>query len=196
MKARHAALFYCALAIVGCDTNWIDPMEIQKKFVPFGSDEFFPDGRAMRPLVAGAVSREEALGPRDYREGVDATAHFVDHVPVPLTRALLERGRQRFEITCAACHGVRGDGHCVVAEKMSLRAPPTLVTGSGGARPPGEVFHIITHGWGVMAPYATEIPVDDRWAIVAYLQALRLSQHSSLDAVPPDVRRQLEDEKQ
>ena len=184
MTSRRLQLLWAAIVITGCDTNWIDPMEIQKKDLPYRRDVFFADQRAMRPLVEGTVAREQILGPREVREGLDAAGRFVTRVPVPLTRPLLNRGRERNDISCATCHGVRGDGHSVVASKMSLRAPPALIWGGAATRPPGEVFRIISLGWGLMAPYSAEISVPDRWAIVAYLQALAISQSAPAGAAP------------
>src|SRR5207302_137870 len=118
-----------ALAIVllaGCETTWIDPMEDQKKFNAYKENEFFSDGRAMRPLVPGTISREQVIGDPALREGVVGNQP-VDTIPIKITPELLATGKKRFEITCGACHGLLGDGESVVASKMALKPPPSLL---------------------------------------------------------------------
>lgn len=111
----------------------------------------------------------------------------IDHLPMPMTRALLERGRDRFAIDCAPCHGLLGDGHSVAAQAMSLRKPRSLHDEEVKKRKPGEIFDIATHGFGLMPALASQIERDDRWAIVAYLRALWLSQHAEVAKLPQDV---------
>lgn len=175
---------------LGCSTEFIDPMERQKKYLPYEANALFPDGRAMRPLIEGTVPRERLLGDTAVREGM-TNGQYVTRIPVAIDRTLLDLGRERFDITCAACHGILGDGQSVVAHKMSLRPPPAISSGPYAALPPGQVFQIITQGFGMMASHAAEIPIAERWAIIAYLEALKLSQASPEDAAPPDVRARL-----
>lgn len=171
-------------------------MEIQDdKFLPYTENDLFQDGRAMRPLMEGTVPRErlatlaiphEGGGPS---AGQPGTGNYLTKIPVEVTPELMARGHKRFDITCATCHGIVGDGDSMVAANMSLRPPPSLMNYVN--RPPGYIFDVITHGHGLMASYANEIPVMDRWGVVAYVQALQRSQTASLDQVPADERGKL-----
>jgi mono/diheme cytochrome c family protein len=106
--------------------------------------------------------------------------------------AALARGRARFDVTCAVCHGLLGDGESQVALSMSLRRPPSLHAYRDV--PDGHLYRVITEGFGLMPSYGAELSVEDRWAVVAYVRALQLSQYAGLEQVPPDVRRKLEQE--
>jgi mono/diheme cytochrome c family protein len=119
----------------------------------------------------------------------------IDHLPVPMTRALLERGRDRFAIDCAPCHGILGDGHSVAAAAMSLRKPRNLHDEEVKRKKPGEIFDIATRGYGLMPALASQIERDDRWAIVAYLRALWLSQRAEVAKLPPEVAHALAEAK-
>jgi mono/diheme cytochrome c family protein len=99
-------------------------------------------------------------------------------------------GRKRFDITCATCHGPLGDGESIVARNMALRPPPSLHKYND--RPVGYFYEVITKGFGMMASYAAELTVDERWSIIAYIRALQLSQATPIADVPADVRQQLE----
>src|SRR5207253_836214 len=100
---------------------------------------------------------------------------------LPVDRAFLERGRGRYEIFCGACHGLRGDGRSQVALAMELRAPPSLIDPPVDHFPPGRLFRVASDGFGLMPAYAGELDVVERWEVVAYLSALKLSQSVRLD---------------
>ncbi len=112
--------------------------------------------------------------------------------PIPVSRKLLELGRKRFDITCATCHGPLGDGNSIVATQMALRPPPSLIKAQYVQKPAGYIYEVVTKGFGLMASYASELTVEERWAVVAYLRALQLAQNTPAAALPPDVRQQLE----
>jgi mono/diheme cytochrome c family protein len=166
-----------ALALAGCHESDIDPMMQQEKFKPYWPNDFFSDGRAMRTPPINTVPRERTL---------DAMT------PPPVTAALVQRGRERFDIHCAVCHGFAGDGDSVVASKMSLRAPPTLLDDKVRAYSVTQIFTVATEGYGYMPKYDAEISVQDRWAIANYIKALQISQHASVDDVPADKRGDLD----
>ena len=187
---RHAACLLLALCAQACSTEFIDPMEQQKKYLPYKENSFFTDGRAMRPLVEGTVPRERQLGDPLLRTGYRGDLP-AERIPVPVRRELLELGRKHFDIRCAPCHGTLGDGDSVVASRMSLRPPPSLISGDAAAYPPGRVFRIITEGYGMMPSYAAEMSIEERWAAIAYVQALKLSQNAPLGAAPPEVQQRL-----
>lgn len=176
---RAAILLLGALTLVGgCTESDIDPMMRQEKFKPYFENNYYADGRAMRMPPDGTVAREHVLA-------AAATAP-------PVTAALVQRGHERFDIHCAVCHGYAGDGDSVVASKMSLRGPPTLVDDKVRAYPVEKIFEVATKGYGYMPKYDAEISVQDRWAIANYVKALQLSQHASLDDVPADKRGDLD----
>jgi mono/diheme cytochrome c family protein len=179
---RLAYLFGALAVIAGCHESDIDPMTRQpEKLKAYAVSEYYSGERTMRTPPVGAIPRERNL---------DAPAN-----PPAITRALLERGKERFEITCGTCHGIVGDGESIVASKMALRAPPTLHTDRIRAYTPPQMFEIITNGYGIMPSYGAEISVADRWAITAYVKALQLSQNAKVDDVPADHRQELESAK-
>jgi mono/diheme cytochrome c family protein len=108
-----------------------------------------------------------------------------------MTRALLDQGHAAFDRVCATCHGVLGDGVSVVAEKMELRKPPSLHEARIRGLAPGQVFEIVSVGYGMMPSLAALLDVDERWAVVAYLDALRLSQAAPIAALPEPVKADL-----
>jgi mono/diheme cytochrome c family protein len=102
-------------------------------------------------------------------------------------------GAARFEIYCAPCHGLRGDGESVVAGNMDLRRPPSIVGPAAQAFPAGRIYQVIDNGYGLMRPYREDlITPEERWSVVAYLRALTLSHGVPLDALPPEIRREAE----
>jgi mono/diheme cytochrome c family protein len=146
---------------------------------PFETSAFFADHSSARPLVNGTVPRNAP--------SQDATPM----VAASLTEATLRRGRERFNIYCAVCHGLAGDGDGIVPER-GLSPPPSFHTERLRAAPASHFFDVMTQGYGAMPSYANQISVADRWAIYAYVRALQLSQHAGLAAAPPAVRAQLE----
>lgn len=176
----------------GCDEDLINPMAArQPKVNAYAVSDFYDDGLTMRQPPAGTVPRERLTGNAAVTTGRTPTGH-VTQIPIPVDDALLRLGRKRYDITCGTCHGPAGDGDSIVARQMALRPPPSLHNYAD--RPPGYIFEVITKGFGMMAPYATELPVRERWAVVAYVRALQISQASSLDKAPPDERARLEKE--
>jgi mono/diheme cytochrome c family protein len=178
-------------SLAACDNNDVTPdwsrMITQPKLLPYGATELFADQRAMRPLPAGVVARERITDPVR-RTGRDAAGRDVTEVPLPITRALLERGRERFAIACAACHGIAGDANTVVAHDMQRRRPPSLHEARIIALTPGALYRVISEGYGLMPSYDTLLAPDDRWAVIAYVRTLELSWTARLDALPPAVR--------
>jgi mono/diheme cytochrome c family protein len=177
--------------IAGCDNGESTPdwsrMITQPKLSPYGETSLFADQRAMRPVPDGVVAREQAGDP-ERRTGRTADGSELTAVPVPVTRALLERGRARYQIACAVCHGVAGDGDSVVAHNMQRRRPPALHEPRIAALTPGAMYRVVVDGYGVMPSYAAMLGVDDRWAVVAYVRTLALSWTARLDALPAAVR--------
>lgn len=194
------ALFVARLAL-GCSTEQtvftphatLSRMQQQPRFDPFESSPFFSDGRTMRTPPVGTVPRERVVAPRERVSGLAGSA-YVTNVPRPITRGLLAEGRARFDEVCANCHGVLGDGHSAVAENMQLRRPPSLHEQRLRDAPTGRLFQVITDGYGLMPAHAPYLTVDERWAIVAYVRALQLSQNANVAALPASMQRELASE--
>jgi hypothetical protein len=203
MTLRLAALglILSTLSLAGCNENIFDWMaDSQHKTTRYKESSFWADGLSMRAPPEGTVPREritlntrlttgrESDGPM--QSNGEPLPHYSTAIPVPVTRKLLDLGRKRFDITCATCHGPLGDGDSIVARQMALRPPPSLHKYVD--RPSGYFFEVITKGFGMMASYAAELTVEERWAVVAYVRALQLSQLTPVGSLPPDARQRLE----
>jgi mono/diheme cytochrome c family protein len=189
---RAAALLACGTFAAACaDTTIVDPMERQPKARGFAVNPFFEDGRAMRTPPAGTIPRERIVQNPALTQGRVGDTD-VTEFPLPLTRALLETGHRKFDIYCATCHGLTGDGRSPVAANMSLRLPPNLQERKGMAV--GHYYQVVANGFGLMPGYAAELTVQERWAVVAYLRALQISQGAPLAFAPPDERERLSKE--
>jgi mono/diheme cytochrome c family protein len=166
-------------------------MQSQPKYTALDRSWFYPDGRAARPIPRDTVSVDEAtMNPALEAGSVDGK--FVTDIPIPITAALLERGRDRYNIYCAPCHARTGFGNGMIASR-GFKAPANLHDERVRNAPPGYIYQVIVNGYGAMAPYAYQIQsVRDRWAIVAYIRALELSRHATVNEVPPQDRSRLE----
>ena len=200
-RALVSLLLLAALGASACEENILDPMaDRQRKALRYKQSSFYDDGLSMRAPPEGTVPRERiTLNPRltTGREPDGPTQSngeplpvYVTAVPVPVTRKLLDLGRKRYDITCGTCHGQLGDGDSIVGRQMSLRPPPSLHKYVD--RPAGYFFEVATKGFGMMASYAAELTVEERWAVVAYIRALQLSQLTAAAEIPPEARQQIE----
>jgi mono/diheme cytochrome c family protein len=186
---RTLALAGLLLLATGCEV--LNPMMFQPKVKPYRKSEFWADGIAMRPPPPGTVAVGAPADPA-VATGRDAEGKPLARAPLAVTRDLLEVGKKRFDVYCAVCHGVLGNGQSPVARNMSIRPPPSLL--DNAARPDGFYFAAMTEGYGYMPSYAPWIDPQERWAVVAYIRALQLSQRARLDQAPPEVRARLEKE--
>jgi mono/diheme cytochrome c family protein len=161
-------------------------MHDQPKYIPLRQSTFFGDERSARPLVAGTVARgqlrEDALLYTGKVNGADA-AMF----PFAVDGRIMTRGHERYDIYCSPCHGQTGQGDGMVVRR-GFRRPPTYHQDRLRNAPVGHLYDVITNGFGAMPDYASQIKVEDRWAIVAYVRALQLSEHATLADVPADKR--------
>jgi mono/diheme cytochrome c family protein len=177
--------------LAGCDNGGATPdwsrMITQPKLQPFGASALFDDGAAMRPTPRGTVARER-VADVTVREGRTADGRPIDALPIAITRPLLERGRERFAIVCAACHGLAGDGDSAVARNMQRRRPPSLHDPRIAALTPGALYRVIVDGYGLMPSYATMLGVDDRWAVIAYVRTLELSWRVDVATLPAAIQ--------
>jgi mono/diheme cytochrome c family protein len=175
-----------AALLAGCRQDMHDA----PRYEPYEKSDFFADGRSARPLVEGTVARGHL------REETPATtgrlgAAFVATAPVPVTMDLLRRGQERYDIYCSPCHGLSGAGDGMVVRR-GFRRPTSFHDPRVRAQPDGYLFDVITNGFGAMPDYAAPVPVPDRWAVVAYVRALQLSQNAGVADVPADRRHQLD----
>ena len=182
MKARDAALVLGLFAAAGCRQDMHD----QPKYKAFRPSDFFGDDRSARPLVEDTVARGQLRADAAYFTGKQG-ATPVDVLPVAVTPALLRRGQQRYGIYCTPCHGQTGRGDGMVVQR-GYRRPPSFHIERLRNEKTGYFFDVITSGFGAMPDYAAQVTVADRWAIVAYLRALQLSENARLEDVPADRR--------
>lgn len=191
MRVLPAALLLLVIAACG-DTTLVDPMERQPKFKAFAASPQFEDGRAMRDPPEGTVPRERIVQRPELTAGKDRAGQDVKAIPLALTAELMQTGRERFEIYCAVCHGLLGDGVSMVSTQMSLRPPPSLHKLRNPS--PAHIFQVVTDGFGLMASYAPQLTAEERWAVVAYVEALRRSQSATLAQAPVQVQKKLLEE--
>jgi mono/diheme cytochrome c family protein len=200
----------CIILLAGCQQKMGD----QPSYRPLQASDFFGDGRSARPLVEGTVARgqletdvglftgrrerlpqpevvaaagEAAGKPAVKLVNPDDMASYIDRFPVAVTAELLERGRQRYTIYCSVCHGNYGYGDGVIVRR-GFKAPPSYHIDRLRDAPVGYLFAVETYGYGAMADYAEQVSTADRWAIVAYIRALQLSQRVQLSDLAADDR--------
>jgi len=203
----------CVLAALGGCERTFRNMYDQPRYKPLAASPLWPDGRASRDAVdgtvahaagtlagtssgqRGATTQEPAVpalaGVRDDLRPATAGAAGTPFALPPITAALLARGRDRFDVFCSPCHGVAGDGDGFVVRR-GFPAPPSYHTDRLRSASDAHLYAVITNGYGAMYPYANRLTPPDRMAVVAYIRALQLSQHASVDAVPPATRATLE----
>jgi mono/diheme cytochrome c family protein len=171
-----------ALVFSGCRQDMHD----QPKYIPLRQSAFFNDARSARPVVEGTVARgqlrEDELMYTGKVKGEDAALF-----PMRVDAAVMARGQQRFNIYCSPCHGRTGQGDGMVVRR-GYRRPPSMHQDRLRNAPVGHFFDVMTNGFGAMPDYASQIKAEDRWAIIAYIRALQLSEHAAPADVPPADR--------
>jgi mono/diheme cytochrome c family protein len=183
-RAVVAGLLLAAAVSAGCRQDMHDT----PRYEPLEQSDFFADRRAMRPLVEGTVARGML---RDnelfYTGGTDGELTETLPPEVIVDAALLERGQTRYNIYCAPCHSQLGDGDGMVVQR-GYKRPASFHEPRLREERIGYFYDVITNGFGQMPSYAASIAPADRWAVAAYLRALQLSQHASIDDVPEAER--------
>ena len=171
--AGAALLLFCGEACdeAGVVTPDLQRMIVQERYETYDPCELFPDGRAMRTPPDDTVVHSTTEFTPELARGV-VNGAYVDRFPIPVTRELLARGQDSFQIYCAACHGIAGDGESWVARKMTLRKPPPLIDSRVRSFPPGRLYQVIQEGYGLMRSYVEDLDQEDRWAVAAYVRAL------------------------
>jgi mono/diheme cytochrome c family protein len=188
---------HCLLLTSACRRD----MQDQPKAIAYRESKFYKDGTASRPLVEGTVPRGFLRQDREFYFGKKATAQpspaltqtvgpqasstnpatlypdDVETFPMPITKADIDRGQERYNIYCSVCHGLTGNGDGMVARRgFNKPAPASYHQDRLRQAPVGHFFDVMSNGWGAMPAYASQIPVEDRWRIIAYIRALQLSQ--------------------
>lgn len=179
-------LAMACLAVSGCEKvarNMYD----QPRYKPMHESPLFPDGTSARPPVPGTVAAASGTlaGTSSGRVGTELEAErakpeAATKIPFPITLALLRRGQERFGIYCSPCHSPVGDGDGMVARR-GFPHPPSYHTDRLRNAPDRHFYDVMTGGYGIMRPYADRVSPEDRWAIVAYIRALQLSQYARLE---------------
>lgn len=197
-----------ALTFLARSTNSAEPrisiipdMDNQARYKPQMEATLFADDRAMRTPPVGTIARGQLHDDSHYYNGI-VNGEWASTFPaqIEINDALLKRGQERYNINCAMCHGEDGYGQSIIDKRASAIgaanstwiSPPSYHTDTIRQRPVGHLYNTITNGIRTMPPYGPQVSVEDRWAIVAYVRALQISQHSTLNEVPADVREQLE----
>jgi mono/diheme cytochrome c family protein len=178
MKRVPLTVVACAMMLVSCD----DQMSHQPRYDSYEKSELFADGKSMQAPPEDAVARDDPAQIVALRNQPSMSA------------ALLERGRERFNIYCAPCHDAAGYGRGVVPSR-GFPKPPSLHEARLRNMPPSYFVDVITHGHGVMYSYADRVMPADRWAIAAYVRALQLSQHAPVTSLTPQEQKKLAEAK-
>ena len=180
LLARFALLAPLVLASAACRQDMHDAPRVEA----YEATDAFEDGRGGRPLGEGTVPRGWLNDDEQLTTG-KVDGQLVDEFPFPVTREVLDRGRERYNAYCTPCHGPNGLGNGMIVQR-GLKVPPSFHDDRLRTSPAGYYFDVMTNGFGVMQDYRSQVDVNDRWAITAYIRALQLSQRATLADVPQD----------
>lgn len=175
-------------AAAGCHTDMYD----QPRYEDYEPAPFFEDSTSVRPLVPNTVSREapRSAFPHFFYGTVDGEP--AESFPFEVTPLVMRRGQERYNVFCAPCHGYAGYGNGMIVQRGFDRKPPSFHGERLRSAPVGHYFEVITNGFGIMYEYGDRVDPADRWAIIAYIRALQLSQHAELENMPEEVYQELE----
>jgi hypothetical protein len=178
--ASHLVAALCCLILVSACRQ---DMHNQPKYRPLRASAFFPDGSSARPLVEGTVARGTLQEDEAFFTGkVGGTP--VTELPIPVDEQLVNRGQERYGIYCTPCHDATGGGRGMVVQRGFARLPPSFHDERLRTAPAGYFFDVMTNGFGIMSDYRSQLAPRDRWAVVAYIRALQLSQRTPAADVP------------
>jgi mono/diheme cytochrome c family protein len=185
LSIRLIVVVLAALVVVGCRQDMHD----QPKYRPLRASTFFGDGLSARPVVEGTVARGQ-LNDDELLHTGKQNGNVAAVFPFPIDQAVMNRGRQRYDIYCSPCHGLTGLGDGMIVRR-GYRRPPPLSDQRLREAPAGHFVDVMTQGFGAMPDYAVQLAPADRWAVAAYIRALQLSTHASLSDVPAAARHTL-----
>ncbi|MDX2154569.1 MAG: cytochrome c [Bryobacteraceae bacterium] len=171
LSSLAPALF--SLLTLGCRIDMHD----QPRYEPYQKGRLFADGRASRDLPEGTVARGQLVSNANASQG-DAGLAAAKTIPFPVTKQVLDRGQERFNIFCSPCHGYAGEGNGMIVQR-GFSAPPSYYSDRVRNETVGHYYDVITNGFGAMYSYASRVPPADRWAIAAYIRALQATRPAS-----------------
>lgn len=180
------ALVCCVGILAGCRLDMRD----QPRYEPLEESAFFANGASARPRVADTVARGQ-LQLDDHLYLGRVNGQPAESFPFTVTLGVVQRGQERYDIFCTPCHGLTGDGQGIITD-YGMPVPPSFHDPDLRAEPAGAYFTVITNGTRVMPPYGSRIPPADRWAIIAYIRALQLSQNADASQLSAEDLPQLE----
>ena len=183
-----ACLGAAALLLAGCRLD----MHVQPKYLPYEPTDFFGDGRSERQPVPGTVARGQLRLDELMYSGRE-NGVVADKFPFPMTKADLDRGRERYNVYCTPCHDYTGTGRGMIVQR-GFPQPPSYHIQRLRDAPAGHFFEVITNGFGAMYSYAARVEPADRWRIAAYIRVLQLSRNAKIDDVPESERARLSHE--
>lgn len=209
---NHKFLWVTIIGLVVLTVGCRYDMQDQPRYKAFKQNDFFSDKKAMRDLPEGTVARGKLhedkafyTGKKENAGGAATTApaatatdasgntvittfpDAIEEFPVPITKQLVDRGEERYRVFCIVCHGPVGNGDGMIVRR-GFSKPPTYNDDRLRNAPVGHFFDVITNGWGKMNSYASQIPAADRWAIVAYIRTLQISQNPNGNLTMPAGR--------
>jgi mono/diheme cytochrome c family protein len=185
-RARAVVIAAACLALVGCRQDMHDA----PSYDPLQATNFFANGAASRPLVANTVARGQLRADEHLYTG-KVNGQVATEFPMPVTKAVLDRGQERFNVYCSPCHGRTGEGNGMIVQR-GFRQPPSYHDERLRNAPVGYFFDVMTNGFGAMQDYSAQVTVPDRWAIAAYIRVLQLSRSATVNDVPADRRGDLD----
>lgn len=183
---RLATIAVAGLGLAACRQDMHDA----PRYEPLEQSTFFGDGRSARMPVANTVARGQLRDDEHYYTG-KINGELAATFPMPVTAEMVARGRDRFNVFCSPCHGRTGKGDGMIVQR-GFRAPPSFHEERLRGVAVGHFIDVETNGFGAMQDYSAQVPIEDRWAIAAYIRALQLSQRGTLDDVPADRRSELD----
>jgi mono/diheme cytochrome c family protein len=186
-SACATLVLLAVLSLAGCRQD----MQDQPKFIPLRPSTFFDDGRSERPLIDGTVARGHLNDDVAFYTGMGPDGKPADTFPFAVTREVMDRGQERYDIYCAPCHDRTGAGNGMIVRR-GYKQPPSYYSDRVRQLANGAIYDTITRGFGAMPDYAAQISPRDRWAIVAYVRALQASESATIDDVPAGERAKLE----
>lgn len=193
LSTPSGAVLAAAVLLLGSGCDIRRNMYDQPKFEPYEATDFFPDGRSSRSLVENTVARDYLYEDDHlYRGRIDGA--FADTFPFPVTREVLDRGQDRFNIYCTPCHDRAGTGNGMIVQR-GYKQPPSYHTvdlRDNPDKPVGYFYDVISNGFGVMAGYGYQLKPEDRWAVVAYVRALQFSQNVDPADLPAEDQQKLQ----
>jgi len=181
-----AALGVLLLTAAGCRQDMHDA----PRYDPLEASDLFSNGSSVRPLVPGTVPRGQLNDDAFLHTGKGPDGLPVAAFPFAITHVELDRGQDRFNVYCSPCHGRTGEGNGMVVQR-GYRQAQSMHIDRLKLAPVGYFYDVITNGFGVMPDYRTQIPVEDRWKIIAYVRALQLSRTATTADMPADALAQL-----